>query len=276
MATEEALQREGNWLQQNRAQIVFKELEHILRECCKRLYAKNKIEEKPHISPGSLKGGGNAITEKLVLLPRFGQDNLTAMVSLHGENIIQAEVNLKYAKSAVGGFYRATAIPDVQWKLQQVQDASNQCVKALQILLKGVKKYNEAIASNKFTPEKTQQLIITVLTLIKEHLKQARNSLTMPKKKSLVELCQFQPIKSFNPPLPHDILLSYYIASAKLVCAAYQVVSKVNGVQTVTIYQAECQLQQFVEVIQLLSSAFSIAHDYIANYTMLKSHHIQS
>lgn len=108
-------------------------MEHILRECCKRLYAKNKIDEKHQIFSNKR---GIDVTEKLVLMPRFGQDNLTATVSLHGENIIQAEVNLKYAKSAVGGFYRATAVPDVQWKLQQVQDASNQCVKALQILLK--------------------------------------------------------------------------------------------------------------------------------------------
>lgn len=93
----------------------------------------------------------------------------------------------------------------------------------------------------------------------------------MPKRKSLVELCQFPPIKSFVPSLPHDILLSYYIASAKIVCAVYQVALKNNGVQTVTIYQAECQLPRLYEVIQLLNCAFANVHDYIYNYSMLQS-----
>jgi hypothetical protein len=49
-----------------------------------------------------------------------------------------------------------------------------------------------------------------------------------------MELCNFYPIKSFIPPLPHDILLSFYLSTAKLVCAAYQVAQK-EGVQTVTV-----------------------------------------
>uniref|UniRef100_A0A915D3C2 Protein rogdi n=1 Tax=Ditylenchus dipsaci TaxID=166011 RepID=A0A915D3C2_9BILA len=234
----ESLEKEGFWLQKVRTQNVFKQLETLLRECCTRLYAANKI------------------------------DNLNVTVALHGENVIQTDVNLKYAKSTVG-YYRATANPDVQWKLQQIQDASNQCVRALQTLLKGIRKYDEAVASNS-SSERIQELILTVLSLVKKNIKEARCSLTLPKRKSLVELCQFQPIKSFNPPLPHDILLSYYIASAKLVCAAYQVISKVNGIQTVTIYTAECDLPHLVEVLKLLSTSFSVAHEFMINYCMLK------
>lgn len=42
------------------------------------------------------------------------------MVTLLGDNVIQAEVAFKHVKSP-GGTYRGTAHPDVQWKLQQLQ-----------------------------------------------------------------------------------------------------------------------------------------------------------
>lgn len=74
-------------------------------------------------------------TEKFTLVPRFGQENLNASVMLHGENIVHTDVNLKYSKSALG-YYRAAANPDTQWKLQQLQDAANQCVAALKVLCK--------------------------------------------------------------------------------------------------------------------------------------------
>ncbi|KAI1725329.1 rogdi leucine zipper containing protein domain-containing protein [Ditylenchus destructor] len=259
MPTEE--EKEAFWLQQIRVKSVLLNLENTLREIVKRLHASNKIDG-PSESTKSNK-------EKYSLLPRSGQDNLNVTVTLQDENVIQTDVNLKYAKSAVG-YYRATANPDIQWKLTQIQDASNQCVRALEILLKGMKKYETAMASENASRANVETLILTILNSVKENVKQARSSLTLPKRKSLVELCQFQPIKSFNPPLPHDILLSYYIASAKLVCAAYQVVPKSNGVQTVTIYQAECRLPQIVEVVHYLNTAFSIAHDFLANYCMLK------
>lgn len=101
-----------------------------MRECCKKLNVANKVEDRssnPRLS--------QAQTEKYTLVPRSGQDTLKATVTLLGENIVNTEINLKYAK-APGGTFRSTANPDVQWKLQQLQDASNHCTKALQIVLK--------------------------------------------------------------------------------------------------------------------------------------------
>lgn len=42
---------------------------------------------------------------------------------------------MKYAK-APGGIFRSTAQPDVQWKLQQLQDAGNYCAQALMTVIK--------------------------------------------------------------------------------------------------------------------------------------------
>lgn len=45
---------------------------------------------------------------------------LQATITLLADNVIQAEVAIKHAKTP-GGVYRAVAQPDVQWKLQQLQ-----------------------------------------------------------------------------------------------------------------------------------------------------------
>ncbi|RCN24613.1 hypothetical protein ANCCAN_29689 [Ancylostoma caninum] len=60
------------------------------------------------------------LAERHFLSAKHGGDALKATVTLLGDNVIQAEVAVKHAKSA-GGMFRAVAQPDVQWKLQQLQ-----------------------------------------------------------------------------------------------------------------------------------------------------------
>lgn len=114
-------------------------------------------------------------------------------------------------------------------------------------------------------------ILLSVLHGIKDLVGEARTCLTMPRKKSLLELCQFQPTKSFNPPLPHDILLSYYISATKLVCAAYQVITaKQNGTQSVTVYQAEVRLPYLIDILHHLNTIFSKVQDLLSKFTLLK------
>lgn len=58
---------------------------------------------------------------------------------------------------------------------------------------------------------------------------QARSTLCMPGKRTLLELCNSAITRCFNPPLPPDLVFSYYISANRLVCAAYQVTPKTNG-----------------------------------------------
>lgn len=51
----------------------------------------------------------------------------------------------------------------------------------------------------------------------------------MPEKRTLSELCNSTITRCFNPPLPPDLVFSYYIVENRLVCAAYQVTSKAGG-----------------------------------------------
>lgn len=97
-----------------------------MRECCKLLNSIHKFDGT---------SSNQILTEKFTLIPLSGQENLNATVFLSGENIIYTDINLKYSKSTLG-YYRATATPEIHWKLQQLQDAGNQCVAALKILCK--------------------------------------------------------------------------------------------------------------------------------------------
>ncbi|VDN25993.1 unnamed protein product [Gongylonema pulchrum] len=139
------------------------------------------------------------MTEKYSLLQRTGPEIFKCAVVLLGETVIQTEVAIKYPKMP-GGVYRATAQPDVQWKLQQLQDANNYWAQAL-------------------------NTVIRITNLIGE----ARTTLCVPRKRTLLELCNLPVTRCFSPSLPPDLVFSYYISTNRLVCAAYQVTPKPNG-----------------------------------------------
>lgn len=118
---EKRLLAEADWLQRARAGPVFEQLKGLLTDCCRRLNAQYKcadaeLANEPRPKPP---------TEKFQLQPRGGlqESSLNAVVTLCGDNVVQAEVSLKYAKSA-SGFYRATAQPSVHWKMSHSQSAT--------------------------------------------------------------------------------------------------------------------------------------------------------
>uniref|UniRef100_A0A914MIV1 Protein rogdi n=1 Tax=Meloidogyne incognita TaxID=6306 RepID=A0A914MIV1_MELIC len=259
---ENRLQLESEWFQKARASSTIEQLRYLLADCCRRLNAQHKCSDPTLASEPRAKPSTERFQLSSKVVPPQ-ESNLTALVILAGDSVVQAEVSLKYAKSA-SGFYRATAQPDVHWKIQQLQDAANTIVRALGSLYRGQRLYAEAIQKG----SDTSQLLLQIFQSVKNDIKLSRSSLTTPKKKSLTELCNFHPIKSFVPPLPHDILLSFYLSSAKLICAAYQVAQK-EGTQTVTVFQAECQMPKIVELIQQLNVAFAVVHDFLANFNLL-------
>ncbi|KAF7639516.1 hypothetical protein Mgra_00000844 [Meloidogyne graminicola] len=259
---EDRLKLEADWFQKARLCRLLNRLHCLLADCCRKLNAQHKCADpllaaEPRAKPSTERFQLNS----KVVPPQ--ESNLSASVILCNDSVIQAEVSLKYAKSA-SGFYRATAQPDVHWKIQQLQDAANTIVRALGSLYRGQRLYQDATQKGL----DTSQLLLQIFQSVKNDIKLSRSSLTTPKKKSLMELCNFHPIKSFVPPLPHDILLSFYLSSAKLICAAYQVAQK-EGTQTVTVFQAECQMPKLIELIQQLNVAFGIAHDFLANFNLL-------
>jgi len=69
-----------------------------------------------------------------------------------------------------------------------------------------------------------------LLANVKENLRFARTSLTLPKRKSLVELCSSSR-EELQSAAPHDIPPSLLHLLAKLVCAAYQALHRLELAQ---------------------------------------------
>lgn len=64
------------------------QLEHILRDCCRRLHLTNKLDSSVKLD------AQNATTERLQLVQRNGGDALKVSVALLGDAIILTEVIL--------------------------------------------------------------------------------------------------------------------------------------------------------------------------------------
>uniref|UniRef100_A0A915Q4K1 AAA+ ATPase domain-containing protein n=1 Tax=Setaria digitata TaxID=48799 RepID=A0A915Q4K1_9BILA len=248
---------EQQWYHDLEVAGIFMKFENILRTICKRMNLSAKVNSSIELD------ASNPTTEKLSLVQRTGAEAFKCSVILLGESIIQTEVTIKYPKMP-GGVYRATAQPDVQWKLQQLQDADNYFVQALSTGLKRIRRIPSVDIG------KMSSTIISISAKVINLIRQARSTLCMPEKHTLLELCNSAVTRSFNPPLPSDLVFSYYISGNRLVCAAYQVTPRANGAQGLTVSIAECLLPQLVDVLSLTDRALSIAQRFSYNMFILK------
>uniref|UniRef100_A0A1I8A0S8 Mab-21 domain-containing protein n=1 Tax=Steinernema glaseri TaxID=37863 RepID=A0A1I8A0S8_9BILA len=257
-------QKELCWLQANQSEQTFRTMEGYLKDCCRKLYVGNKMDPRAHVVHAPPQ------TEKFALAQRTGQDQLRANVFLLAENVIETDVTLKHPKCP-GGVYRATARPNVQWKLQQVQDAGNLCLRTLGLIMQGYSRSIDLSTKGSWC-EQSAEFFIQICTQIAEAIGSARNTLCVPRKRTLLEICHFQPTKCFNPPLPSDILFSYYLSSARLVCAAYNVAQRSNGGGHLSITQADCHLPHIADVLQKLDIAYKVNASFLQNLkAILKS-----
>ncbi|VDN55178.1 unnamed protein product [Dracunculus medinensis] len=238
---------ENIWFQRNFGSRFLLEL--IIKACCNQLHSSNKLNSSEITS--------KALPEKIQLSQKNGQDVLRVSVTLLAENILQTEVVLKYPKMP-GGIYKSSAQPDIHWKLQQLLDVGNYCVKALNAIIKVILDNN--IKANMFAGEGINKLINL-----------ARSTLYLPRKRTLLELCNFPPNRCFIPPLPPDLVFSYYIGSTRLICAAYYTSFKANGMQNLSVIQSECQLPYLVDLLFSLNKALNTAQQFRYHLKLLNS-----
>ncbi|MFH4980789.1 hypothetical protein AB6A40_007498 [Gnathostoma spinigerum] len=263
LSERDSLVGEVVWLQRNATE-YFRRVEEILHKCLDRFHVSNKFytSTKPGSSP--------AKSERYSLVQRNGADTLKVSVLLLGENVIQTEVAMKYPKIS-GGIFRATAQPEVQWKLQQLQDAGNYCVEALRTVAKG-NEFIQYMAKRKSWNLECGEPLCMIVESICSLIGKARSTLCIPRKRSLLELCNFQPTRCFNPSLPSDLVFSYYISSSRLICAAYHMTGKANGNQGLVVTQAECTLPSLVEILVLLQQALNTVQRLRHQLIMFHSH----
>ncbi|VDO78691.1 unnamed protein product [Haemonchus placei] len=237
------------WIQSASGRKTLQGVLACIRECCIRLHLSNKCDLRLEVPPSQ------PIAERHFLAGKNGSDALKAYVTLLGDNVIQAEIILKNVKSA-GGVFRAVAQPDVQWKLQQLQDLGNHIARVSEQACEVDARLAELSQARKFSL-KSGELLLSAARTMKDEILAARTTIILPRKKSLLELYNFPPTRRFNPPLPQDQLMSFYISSCKLVCASYHMVSKQTAPQGLSITVSECQLAYLEEVLQQLDNALA-------------------
>lgn len=112
------------------------------------------------------------------------------MLSLLGDNIAHVEVAFRHPK-APNHIYKGTAQPDLQQKLQQLQDVGNHVQNALIIV-------REILAGT--TEKKSLKrgpAVLHSLVEAQHHIRRAQAALLLPKKRQLNEL-QKNPLQVFS------------------------------------------------------------------------------
>uniref|UniRef100_A0A1I7X2Z5 KH_dom_type_1 domain-containing protein n=1 Tax=Heterorhabditis bacteriophora TaxID=37862 RepID=A0A1I7X2Z5_HETBA len=167
--------KEFVWIQSTRAQKTFQSALTCLRECCIRLHLGHKCDSRLGVPLSQ------PLSERQFLIGKHGGDNLKATVTLLGDNVIQAEVVIKHAKTA-GGVFRAVAQPDIQWKLQQLQDLGNHISRAT-VALCDLERHMKDLGANGQFGLESGELILCSARSIKEEITAARSAILLPRKR---------------------------------------------------------------------------------------------
>lgn len=241
-------QKEFQWLLNCQTVGVYRQIQSQLTKVLKVLPSKERVSASDDFSK----------PEKWSV-SSTQNDNMRCILTLLGDNIIQAEVNTKYTK-APGHVYRAVAQPDVQWKLLQVQDVINYTRKSLTLVQSIIDffEYKRSLGA--------KQVIANMAELM-DVLKKARLSLVMPRKRSIAELKQNRILRCFTPALPNDLAVSIYISSYKLICASYQTVtlpasSTGAAKHQLIVNQGECVVPWLEDTLILLNNILQLCQHF--------------
>jgi len=225
-----SLQREFDWVLKVEVETVLTQLRAAVRECA----------SKFPISVGGTNTERPNQSDKFVLT---NTDQLKVIVTLTGDCISAADVNLKLPRPHTKDAYHNTTVrEDLPWMLQQVQDSANHLQMAMDSLqtLPAEHKFSSAAEVSHF------------LSTVMGSLQRARQALVVPKKRTLEDLVNSKNVKSLVPPLPREVAVSFYLQSWKLIFAVYHMVTD-KGVSRFDRYQAECVVPWVNDVLLLLT-----------------------
>ncbi|KAK3873633.1 hypothetical protein Pmani_024383 [Petrolisthes manimaculis] len=232
------LQQELDWVLGEEVPRVFTQVMQVLKECCVHF-------------PVPLCGSDTPIKQEKFIMSTAAhstQDQVKCVVTITGDAITQADINMKAAKHQ-NQLHRTSVTPDSPWRIQQIQDAGNFLQLAIQFL-------QGHGCNNTF---KTSSEILNVLGQLIKLLQKGRSSLLIPRKKTIDELLCSRNMKSLTPPLPGDIAVSFYLQAHKLVLAVYHL-SSVGGTMKFESVQAECSIPWLSPVLVCFTTALHLTH----------------
>ncbi|KAF5401791.1 putative structural maintenance [Paragonimus heterotremus] len=151
--------------------------------------------------------------DRLLLGSQTSSSHLRATVLLYGDLIYEAE--LKAIRPNASSYY--AVIKDGMgspYKLQQIQDCHNFATKSLNTLRSALETASaEELSTNR-------RFLLELLRAIRD----AINSLTQPPRKTVEEHMTNPCRKCFHPPVPKDVVLSFFLRGPVLVFASYALV----------------------------------------------------
>ncbi|XP_016896194.1 protein rogdi homolog [Cynoglossus semilaevis] len=191
------LEEEFNWLLKKEVHAVLKQMEGVLKEASRRFSM-------------PCPGLESQLKHENFILGSSTMDQVKGVLTLQGDALTQADINLKLAKSSQVLHFQFR--DDKQWKLQQIQDAWNHVSQAIQMLNSRDETYNF----------KTGAEVIKLVDAVMLQLTRARGRLTTPASMTLTELGTSGLMQMFTPPMPGDIMVNFYINLSKLCLTVYQ------------------------------------------------------
>ncbi|XP_036165299.1 protein rogdi homolog isoform X2 [Myotis myotis] len=191
------LEEEFRWLLHDEVHAVLRQLQDILKEASLRFTL-----------PGS--GMEGPAKQENFILGSSGTDQVKGVLTLQGDALSQADVNLKMPRN--NQLLHFAFREDKQWKLQQIQDARNHVSQAIYLL-------NNRDESYQF---RTGAEVLKLMDAVMLQLTRARNRLTTPATLTLPEIAASGLTRMFTPALPSDLLVNVYINLNKLCLTVYQ------------------------------------------------------
>ncbi|XP_035876863.1 protein rogdi homolog isoform X2 [Phyllostomus hastatus] len=113
------LEEEFRWLLHDEVHAVLKQLQDILKEASLRFTLQGSGTEGP-------------VKQENFILGSYGTDQVKGVLTLQGDALSQADVNLKMPRN--NQLLHFAFREDKQWKLQQIQDARNHVSQAIYLL----------------------------------------------------------------------------------------------------------------------------------------------
>ncbi|XP_040212338.1 protein rogdi homolog isoform X1 [Rana temporaria] len=191
------LEEEFKWLLKEEVHSVLKQLQDILKEASRRFT----------LPSGTADG---ATKQENFVLGSSSTDQVKGVLTLQGDTLCQAEVNLKVSRT--NQLLHFAFREDKQWKMQQIQDARNHVNQAIYLLTNRGENYTFQTGSE----------VLKLMDAVMLQLTRARNRLTTPATMTLPEVATIGLTKMFTPALPPDILLNFYVNVNKLCLLVYQ------------------------------------------------------
>ncbi|KAM9583861.1 protein rogdi homolog isoform 2-T2 [Trichechus inunguis] len=205
------LEEEFRWLLHDEVHAVLRQLQDILKEASLRF---------------TLPGTEGAAKQENFILGSCGTDQVKGVLTLQGDALSQADVNLKMPRNSQ--LLHFAFREDKQWKLQQIQDARNHVSQAIYLLANRGKSYQfktgaEVLKTRACWPRSgVLHPLPQLMDAVMLQLTRARNRLTTPATLTLPEIAASGLTRMFAPALPADLLVNVYINLNKLCLTVYQ------------------------------------------------------